>query len=677
MVLGSYVSGSWTSPSAEGAPLLDAVTGEQVATISSAGIDMRAALEYGRAVGGPALRELTFHQRAAILKSVGLVLREHRPELYALSARTGATLPDSKFDVDGGIGVLASYASKGRRELPNDTILLDGDAEQLGKGGQFLGQHILTPRHGVAVQVNAFNFPVWGPLEKFAPAFLAGVPSLVKPASSTAYLTARLVELIIESGLLPAGSLQLVCGGVGDLLDHLTGQDLLSFTGSAATAQRLATNPAVVARSVRFNAEADSLNCSILGPDAVPGTPEFDLYVRQLVTEMTVKAGQKCTAIRRALVPESLLDAVAAAASSRLAEVVVGNPADESVRMGALASLGQRDEVRRSLKSLLSAGTAVFGDPEHVEVVGADADRGAFMSPVLIRVDDAGRAEPHEVEAFGPVSTLIGYRDTAHAIELAARGLGSLAGSVVTGDVGFARDVVIGTAPWHGRLLVLDTDDAAESTGHGSPLPVLVHGGPGRAGGGEELGGIRGVTHHMQRTAVQASPQVLAKITGRWVPGSERTIDGTHPFRKSLAQLRVGDSVVAGPRTVTAADIAHFAEFTGDTFYAHTDAEAAARNPFFDGIVAHGYLVVSLAAGLFVDPDPGPVLANYGIDNLRFLAPVYPGDALTVTLTCKAITPRGDSEHGEVCWDADVTKQDGSSAARYDVLTMVAREWPS
>jgi oxepin-CoA hydrolase/3-oxo-5,6-dehydrosuberyl-CoA semialdehyde dehydrogenase len=677
MVLGSYVSGSWTSPSAEGAPLLDAVTGEQVATISSAGIDMRAALEYGRAVGGPALRELTFHQRAAILKSVGLVLREHRPELYALSARTGATLPDSKFDVDGGIGVLASYASKGRRELPNDTILLDGDAEQLGKGGQFLGQHILTPRHGVAVQVNAFNFPVWGPLEKFAPAFLAGVPSLVKPASSTAYLTARLVELIIESGLLPAGSLQLVCGGVGDLLDHLTGQDLLSFTGSAATAQRLATNPAVVARSVRFNAEADSLNCSILGPDAVPGTPEFDLYVRQLVTEMTVKAGQKCTAIRRALVPESLLDAVAAAASSRLAEVVVGNPADESVRMGALARLGQRDEVRRSLKSLLSAGTAVFGDPEHVEVVGADADRGAFMSPVLIRVDDAGRAEPHEVEAFGPVSTLIGYRDTAHAIELAARGLGSLAGSVVTGDVGFARDVVIGTAPWHGRLLVLDTDDAAESTGHGSPLPVLVHGGPGRAGGGEELGGIRGVTHHMQRTAVQASPQVLAKITGRWVPGSERTIDGTHPFRKSLAQLRVGDSVVAGPRTVTAADIAHFAEFTGDTFYAHTDAEAAARNPFFDGIVAHGYLVVSLAAGLFVDPDPGPVLANYGIDNLRFLAPVYPGDALTVTLTCKAITPRGDSEHGEVCWDADVTKQDGSSAARYDVLTMVAREWPS
>ena len=374
----------------------------------------------------------------------------------------------------------------------------------------------------------------------------------------------------------------------------------------------------LVARSVRFNAEADSLNCSILGPDAAPGTPEFDLYVKQLVTEMTVKSGQKCTAIRRALVPDPLLDAVAEAASARLAKVVIGNPADETVRMGALASLDQREEVRRSLKALLSAGTAVFGDPDHVEVTGADAERGAFMSPVLIRAEHAERAEPHEVEAFGPVSTLIGYRDTAHAIELAARGLGSLVGSVVTGDADFARDVVLGVAPWHGRLLVLDSDDAAESTGHGSPLPTLVHGGPGRAGGGEELGGIRGVTHHMQRTAVQASPKVLAKITGRWLPGSERTL-GTHPFRKPLSQLRVGDAVTAGPRTVTAADIAHFAEFTGDTFYAHTDAEAAARNPFFDGIVAHGYLVVSLAAGLFVDPEPGP-----GARQLRHRQPALP-----------------------------------------------------
>jgi oxepin-CoA hydrolase/3-oxo-5,6-dehydrosuberyl-CoA semialdehyde dehydrogenase len=369
------------------------------------------------------------------------------------------------------------------------------------------------------------------------------------------------------------------------------------------------------------------------------------------------------------------LDAVADAAAARLAKVTVGSPEEESVRMGALASLDQREEVRRSLKSLLSVGRAVFGDPEHVEVVGADAERGAFVSPVLIRADDAERAEPHEVEAFGPVSTLIGYRDTAHAIELAARGQGSLVGSVVTADTGFAREVVLGVAPWHGRLLVLDRDDAPESTGHGSPLPNLIHGGPGRAGGGAELGGIRAVEHHMQRTAVQASPRVLGAITGRWVRGAERST-GVHPFRKSLAELKVGDSLVAGPRRVTDEDVAHFAEFTGDTFYAHTDAEAAAANPFFDGIVAHGYLILSLAAGLFVDPDPGPVLANYGIDDLRFLTPVYPGDELTVTLTCKAITPRGDSEHGEVRWDAEVTKQDGTVAAQYDVLTMVAKQWP-
>jgi oxepin-CoA hydrolase/3-oxo-5,6-dehydrosuberyl-CoA semialdehyde dehydrogenase len=676
MPLRSYVQGSWVEPSAEGTPVHDAVTGEQIATVSSDGIDMAGALAYGRATGGPGLRELNFHQRAAILKAVAGHLREQRDDLYALSKRTGATLGDAKFDVDGGIGVLFSYASKGRRELPADTVLLDGAVEPLGRGGQFVGQHILTPLRGVAVQVNAFNFPVWGPLEKFAPAFLAGVPTLVKPATTTAFLTHRLVELIIESGLLPEGSLQLVCGSVGNLFDHLTDQDLVSFTGSASTAQRLRTHPTIVGRSVRFNAEADSLNCSILGPDARPDTPEFDLYVKQLVTEMTVKAGQKCTAIRRALVPDNLLDAVAEAAAARLGKVVVGNPGDESVRMGALASLDQREEVRRSLKSLLSVGTAVFGDPEHVDVVGADAERGAFISPVLIRAEDSSRAEPHEVEAFGPVSTLMGYRDPAHAIELAARGQGSLAGSVVTADPAFAREVVLGVAPWHGRLLVLDRDDAPESTGHGSPLPMLVHGGPGRAGGGEELGGIRGVAHHMQRTAVQASPKVLGAITNRWVRGATRTDDGIHPFRKSLAELKVGDSLVAGPRRVTEEDVAHFAEFTGDTFYAHTDPVAAAANPFFDGIVAHGYLILSFAAGLFVDPDPGPVLANYGIDDLRFLTPVYPGDELTVTLTCKAITPRGDSAHGEVRWDAEVTKQDGSVAAQYDVLTMVARQWP-
>src|SRR5215469_2875548 len=663
-LLRSYVGGAWVTPSGDGTPALDAVTGEEIARVSSAGIDMAAALEYGRGTGGPALRALTFHQRAALLKSLGSMLRDHRDELYALSARAGSTLYDARFDVDGGIGVLLSYASKARRELPNDTVYVEGSPEPLGRGGQFLGQHILTPLRGVAVQINAFNFPVWGPLEKFAPAFIAGMPSLVKPASQTAYLTARLVELIAASGLLPEGSLQLVCGGAGDLLDHLGEQDLVAFTGSAATARTLRAHPAVVARSVRFNAEADSLNCSILGPDSVPGTPEFDLFVKQLIAEMTVKAGQKCTAIRRALVSGALAEEVTDAVSAALAKVVVGNPAEEGVRMGALASRDQLAEVRRSVGELLPAGRLVFGDP----------DRGAFISPLLLRCDDATRAEPHEVEAFGPVSTVIGYRDAADVIGLAARGRGSLAGSVVTADPGFARDVVTGLAPWHGRILVLDRDDAAESTGHGSPLPVLVHGGPGRAGGGEEMGGIRGVLHHMQRTAVQASPRMLGAVTGRWAPGAPRNTGAGHPFRKSLAELRPGDTVVAGPRTVTLADVEHFAEFTGDTFYAHMDEDAARANPFFDGRVAHGYLILSFAAGLFVQPDPGPVLANYGLENLRFLTPVYPDDELTVTLTAKQITPREDAEHGEVRWDAVVTNQDGKSAATYDVLTLVAKQ---
>jgi oxepin-CoA hydrolase / 3-oxo-5,6-dehydrosuberyl-CoA semialdehyde dehydrogenase len=414
----------------------------------------------------------------------------------------------------------------------------------------------------------------------------------------------------------------------------------------------------------------------VLGPDAGPGTPEFDLYIRQLVTEMTVKAGQKCTAIRRALVPAALVDEVAEAVRDRLAAVVVGNPVTEGVQMGALASLEQREEVRRSVKALSAAGRIVYGDPDQVDVAGASAERGAFISPLLLCSDDANRPEPHEVEAFGPVSTIIGYQGTGDVIELAARGRGSLAGSVVTADADFARDVVLGLAPWHGRILVLDRDDASESTGHGSPLPMLVHGGPGRAGGGEEMGGVRGVLHHMQRTAVQASPRVLSAVTRRWIPGAERNTDGGHPFRKPLADLRIGDTVVAGPRQVTLADINHFAEFTGDTFYAHMDDEAARANPFFDGRVAHGYLIVSFAAGLFVQPDPGPVLANYGLENLRFLSPVYPDDELTVTLTCKQITPREDAEHGEVRWDAQVTNQDGKPVAAYDVLTLVAKEWP-
>ncbi|MEU5882515.1 phenylacetic acid degradation bifunctional protein PaaZ [Spirillospora sp. NPDC047279] len=663
-VLRSYVSGAWQAPPDEGAPLLDAVTGEEVARFATTGLDYAAALAYGRR-SGAALRELTFHQRAALLKALASHLNEHREELYALSARTGATLGDSKIDIDGGIGTLFAFSSKGRRELPNDSLYVDGDVEGLSKGGTFVGRHVMTPMRGVAVQINAFNFPVWGPLEKFAPAFVAGMPSLVKPAPQTAYLTARLVELIVESGLLPEGSLQLACAAPAGLLDELTGQDVLAFTGSAGTGARLRTHPAVAERAVRFNAEADSLNCSILGPDG-----DLDLYVKQLTAEMTVKAGQKCTAIRRAFVPRDRVDEVVEAVRARLAKVVVGDPSAEGVRMGALVSLQQRDEVRTAVKAL--GGEILFGDPDNVEITGDRAQNGAFVSPLLL-LGDPDRAEPHEVEAFGPVATVMAYDSVGQVVDYAARGKGSLVGSVVTEDAAFAREVVLGAAAWHGRMLVLDRYGAKESTGHGSPMPALTHGGPGRAGGGEELGGVRAVLHHMQRTAVQGSPNVLTAITGRWTPGADRSDDATHPFRKTLAELRVGDSVTAGPRAVTLEDVDHFAEFTGDTFYAHTDEEAARANPLFGGIVAHGYLVVSFAAGLFVSPEPGPVLANYGLENLRFLTPVKPGDELTVTLTAKQISPRENAGYGEVRWDTDVTNQDGASVAKYDVLTLVAK----
>jgi oxepin-CoA hydrolase / 3-oxo-5,6-dehydrosuberyl-CoA semialdehyde dehydrogenase len=676
--LESYAAGRWQRPDGDGEPVLDAATGEEVTRISSHGIDLGAMVAHGRTVGGPAIRDLTFHERAGLLKALAKHLGSDKDDLYALSARTGATRRDSMVDIDGGIGTVFSYASKGTRELPNDTVYLDGALEPLGKGGTFAGQHLYTSRPGVAVQINAFNFPVWGMLEKLAPAFLAGLPSIVKPASQTAYLTEAVVRRIIDSGILPEGSLQLLCGSAGTLLDELGEQDSVAFTGSAHTAGILRNHPSVLHRGVRLGVEADSLNCSILGPDVTTDDPEFDLFVKGVVTEMTVKAGQKCTAIRRTIVPEPLADAVVEAITARLAKVTVGNPASEDVRMGALASLGQREEVRKAIEALQASADIVYGDPGSVDVVDADAERGAFLSPVLLRAR-AGAVEPHDVEAFGPVSTVLTYGSVDEAVELAARGRGSLVGSLVTHDPGVARTVVLGAAPYHGRILVVDRDDAQEAAaagGHGSPLPVLVHGGPGRAGGGEELGGIRGVLHHMQRTAVQASPDMLTAITGRWTTGSERRVTETHPFRKSLAELRIGDTIESAPRRVTREDIAHFAEFTGDTFYAHTDEEAAAQNPLFGGIVAHGYLLVSLAAGLFVDPDPGPVLANFGVDNLRFLTPVKADDTIRVTLTVKQITPRTTADYGEVRWDAVVTNEAGDPVATYDVLTLVAKTWP-
>ena len=667
-LLESYAVGRWYRADDEGEPLLDASTGEEVARISSRGLDLAAMVEHGRTVGGPAIRELTFHERAGLLKALAKHLSTGADDLYALSRRTGATRNDSLVDIDGGFGTLFSYASKGNRELPNDTIVLDGGLEQLGKAGRFIGQHIYTSRPGVAVQINAFNFPVWGMLEKLAPAFLAGLPSIVKPASQTAYLTEKVVRRIVASGILPEGSLQLLSGSAAGLLDELGAQDSVAFTGSAHTADILRTHPSVLHGGATLGVEADSLNVSILGPDVDASDTEFDLFVKGVVTEMTVKAGQKCTAIRRTLVPTTMADAVIDAVSARLAKVTVGDPADDGVRMGPLASLAQREEVAKAVEALRSTAEVVF-EGEVPE------GPGAFMAPLLMRAR-TGATEPHDVEPFGPVSTVITYDSVDEAVALAARGKGSLVGSVVTHDPDVARAVVLGLAPWHGRILVLDRDDAPESTGHGSPLPMLVHGGPGRAGGGEELGGIRGVLHHMQRTAIQASPDLMTAITGRWTTGSERTIEEVHPFRKSLAELRIGDSLESDTRQVTLADIEHFAEFTGDTFYAHTDPEAAAANQLFGGIVAHGYLVVSLAAGLFVDPDPGPVLANFGVDNLRFLTPVKADDTIQVTLTVKQITPRASADYGEVRWDAVVVNRAGEPVATYDVLTLVAKTWP-
>jgi oxepin-CoA hydrolase/3-oxo-5,6-dehydrosuberyl-CoA semialdehyde dehydrogenase len=674
--LESYAAGRWRWPGEEGVTVADANTGEAIVRVSSSGFDVGAMADYGRQTGGPALRALTFHERAAALKALAQYLNARRDSYYELSYRTGATLGDSKLDIDGGIGVLFSYASKAKRELPNDTQLVDGGVEALGRDGRFVSQHLWVARPGVAVQINAFNFPVWGMLEKLAPAFLAGAPSIVKPATQTCYLTERVVRDVIASATLPEGTLQLLCGSATRLLDSLGEQDLVAFTGSATTARRLRTHPVIVERSVRFNAEADSLNCSILGPDATTTEPEFELYVRQLVTEMTAKAGQKCTAIRRALVPAALVDDVAEAVRAQLSEVRVGLAADPDVTMGPLASVAQREEVLRSLKALSGATEVVFGDPANFEVVNADPERGAFVPPILLRCDDAGQSAPHDVEAFGPVSTVIGYSSLAEAVTLAARGRGSLVGSIVTNDVDVARSLLLGLAPWHGRILVLDRDDSTESTGHGSPLPNLVHGGPGRAGGGEELGGVRGVLHYMQRVAVQGTPDLVSSVTGRYVRGAAQLPSDVHPFRKHLEDLRIGDTITAGPRRVTLEDIERFAELTGDTFYAHTDEAAAKRNPFFGGIVAHGYLVLSYAAGLFVDPAPGPVLANFGLDGLRFLTPTRPGDEITVTLTAKQITPRDGANYGEVCWDTVVSNQAGELVATYDILTLVAKRWP-
>ena len=671
--LGSYAEGHWVEAADEVAELKSAVNGETIALSSSAGLDFGAMVRYARNVGGPALRRMTFHERALMLKALAQALGEHKDEFYALSTETGATRSDSWIDIDGGLSTLFVYSSKGRRELPNDTVWTDGDPERISRHGTFTGQHVYLPLRGVALHINAYNFPCWGMLEKLAPTLLAGVPAIVKPATSTSYLTELVVRRIVATGLLPEGALQLICGSVGDTFEHLGCQDVIAFTGSKGTGDYLRTHDNVIRESVRFTAETDSLNCSILGPDAREGTAEFDLYVDEVVREIAAKAGQKCTAIRRVIVPAEASGEVVAALSSRLGTLKVGNPALKDIDVGALASIGQRDEVRERIGELRRDSEIVFGDPDDFDVVDGDRERGAFFAPVLLHCDDPLQAEtPHSVEAFGPVATVLPYRSLDDAAELARRGEGSLAGSIFTNDDDVARTLILETASYHGRMLLINRDCAKESTGHGSPLPHLVHGGPGRAGGGEELGGVRAVAHYMQRTALQGSPQTLTRITSRWIRGADEHRLKNHPFRKTFESLEVGDTLHTAEREITVEDIERFAELTGDTFYAHMDPVDAARNPFFEGRVAHGYFIVSAAAGLFVDPPLGPVLANYGLDNLRFAQPVNPGDRLKVRLTCKQKTFREGTGYGEVRWDTEVTNQDDDLVAAYDVLTMVA-----
>ena len=662
----NYAQDRWYGAEASLAPVESAVTGEVIAETGSGGLDFKAMLDHAREVGGPALRRLTFHQRAWMLKDLANAIMARKEELYELNYETGATRTDGWIDIEGGAGTLFSFSSKGRRELPNGRILIDGQMEPLSKSGSFVGQHVFTPLQGVAVHINAFNFPVWGMLEKLGPTLLAGVPAIVKPASATGYLAEAAFRIMIEADILPPGALQLIMGSTGDLFDHLTLQDVVSFTGSAQTAMKLQSHPVIARESVRFIAERDSLNASVLGPDAAPGTPEFDLFVKEVAREMTVKAGQKCTAIRRVMAPAEHLDALQDALIARLGQARIGDPREEGVTMGALASRAQLRAVRDAVAELARSARIVSGDPDASPVAG----NGSFIAPILLRSDDPwGSDAIHDVEAFGPVSTIMPYRDLADAIALANRGMGSLALSLFTFDPAVAEEFVLGAGAFHGRMLILDRSSAKESTGHGSPLPVLVHGGPGRAGGGEEMGGIRGVTHYMQRTALQGSPAVLSSVVKQWLPGAPKPEGDTHPFRKRISELDIGHTLKTASRTVTLEDIEHFAHFTGDTFYAHMDDEAAKASPIFEGRVAHGYLILSFAAGLFVDPDPGPVLANTGLENLRFLTPLYPGDSMRVELTVKSKSVRND-EVGEVRWAVYVYNHKDEVVASYDLLTM-------
>ena len=670
--INSFALGGWSGSAGEAVDLPSAINGRIVARLGKADLDFAAIRNFARERGGPALRAMTFHERAKMLKALALYLGERKDALYAISRHTGATLTDSKVDIDGGIGTTMVYAAKGRREMPDGHVYLDGAVEQLSRNGTFVGQHICVPLQGVAVHINAYNFPVWGMLEKLAPTLLAGVPAIVKPATATSYLTHACFAMMIESGLLPEGAVQLVCGSTGNLLDLLDCQDAVAFTGSVATALKLRSHPGLLEKSVRFTAEQDSLNASLLGPDAAPGSTDFDCFIKEVVREITTKAGQKCTAIRRIIVQEASVDAVLEAITARLEKTVVGDPDVEGVRMGALVSNAQRADVLEKASRIASEARQVFGQDGKFSPVGEGAENGAFLPPMLYHcADPDGASAVHSVEAFGPVSTVMGYRDLAHGCAIMNRGGGSLVASLFTSDPETAREVALESAAWHGRLYVNNSQSMAESTGHGAPMPHMVHGGPGRAGGGEELGGVRGVLHYMQRTAIQGSPDILTGVTGQWLPGAKQIEAPSHPFTRRFGELQIGETITAGPRTVTLEDIEHFAEFTGDTFYAHMDEEAAKANPFFPGRVAHGYLLLSFAAGLFVQPDPGPVLANTGLTGLSFQKPVSPGDAISVALTVKRKTRR-TADYGEVRWHVALSNQDGDKVAEYELHTMNA-----
>ena len=669
-VLKSFIAGEWLGET-PARPLPSAINGDIVAHTHQEPIDFAKAVEYGRTTGVKNLLAMDFQERALALKAMALYLQEHKQELYALSHHTGATKRDSAIDIDGGFGTLFSYASMGRRELPSGNVVHEGPVMPLGKENHFAGTHILVPRGGVAVHINAFNFPVWGMLEKLAPTLLAGMPAIVKPATVTGYLTEAAFRMIIESGLLPDGAVQLVSGRLGPLLDMLGPQDAVSFTGSAVTGVMLRGTPNLLERSVRFSAEQDSLNATILGPDVMVGDPEFDLFIKEAAGEITAKAGQKCTAVRRILVPEELRQPVAEALRAALDDVAIGDPRLKEVGMGALASGGQKQDVLAKCEMFKGEARCIIGG-EAPRLTGEDLAGGAFVAPTIFDcADPDGATHLHEQEAFGPVACLMAYRELGHAAVLANRGGGALVTSVVTRDREVAHSLVAASACHHGRLYFNNRDSMAEATGHGAPLPHMVHGGPGRAGGSEELGGVRAVKHYMQRTALQGPPDLLSSAGETWLAGSATHQGPTHPFRRRFGELALGETLVTPPRRISANDIAHFASFTGDEFYAHTDSVAAAANPFFPGIVAHGYLLLSFAAGMFVEPAPGPVLANTGLNALSFEKPVIPGTEITVSLTVKRKTKRTD-EYGEVRWHVELHDHDGDRVARYELLTMVA-----